>query len=516
MRSTTDLFNSLAVKSLRPLGYGLFMSFLRDFDADVTFFTIGVSSIGGRDIIKSTEADVVQEWDKYSYVDYTHRIIDIQTVKETTRPYSTTIGMADLILDNYDDYFTPGKGSEIDGYILPYRPIRLFMGFETEIIPMFVGLTDGMPIINEKDKTATFHCVDFLYSLKNRPLSQAVLYQDETTDTIIEGLFTLAGLTSVQLDLDTGLNTIPYAYFEKDMKLGDALDKLVEAEMGRLYMNELGVIIFKNRLNYDRDTQFWFNAYDNIFDTEIVKADEIINVVEVKGEVREAQPNQKYWELAEAVEIEAGGSVEVWANFDDPVTSVDTPAYITSATTSLFTVNTASDGSGTANATDVTLSDHDLFSRSYKMTFANSGAGTLYLTAIELYGVPVKKLSDIYVRVQNDDSVDDYDERVLTIDNEYIQNESTANSIANVILAQYFDYREIKKLDVKGTPALQVDDPVEVNIFDNIQDVQITKITNQISYPAVYKQLLEVKKQTLGNFFTIGVSSIGGEDIIAP
>lgn len=515
MQNVSDEFTTWSNADMRELNWQCRMSFGKEYDADITFFTIGQSLIGGNDILKG-EADVVQEWDKYAYTDYTDRIIDIEITRQVEKWGSVTMSTADVTMNNYDDYFTPGAGSAIDGDILPYRPIRLYLGFGDEAIPMFIGVTDKMPEINEKEKTVKFHCIDFMFSLMNRPLLEEEMYEDSTTNTILEGLFDNAGISGVQLDLDTGLNTVSFAYFEKGEKLGNAVKKLLEAEVGRMYMDEYGTIKFRTRNNYNDSVQKTFNSYDNIVSKEVKKEDEIINVVEVKGEVREAQANQKYWELQSSVEILAGESVDIWADFNDPVTSVDSPSYITSATTSLFAVNTSSDGSGSANATDVTLTSSSRFSKSYKMTFRNSGASTLYITTIELFCQPVKKVQDIYVREQDDTSVEAYDERVLTIENEFVQTEDDATALALVILGEYADFGSLDRLDVKGTPALQIDDVIRVNLFDNIQDFRIRKVVDQISFPAQYKQLIEVKKVPDYSYFTIGVSLIGGPDVIRP
>ena len=286
--------------------------------------------------------------------------------------------------------------------------------------------------------------------------------------------------------------------------------------MGKLYLSETGIITFKSRIGSIRSSVYDFDAYNNINDLETKKEDDLINVVEAKGKEVELQPNQKYWELSGAVKVPAGESVDIWADFDDPVTSCDTPIYITSATTSLFSVNTAEDGSGSPDSTNVTLASSSLFAKSYKMTFTNGGASDLYLIAIELYTTPIKTLSDIYVREQDDDSVAKYGEKIFSVDNDFIQNKTDALSLAAVILREYAEYRLSQRLDVKGTPALQVDDPVKINLFDVINNYKITKITDRMSLPAKYTQILEVKKQLSYTYFAIESSEIDGVDVISP
>ena len=516
MQEVSNLFKEQALSNFRPIGWGCSISFEKTFNENITFFTIGSSLIEGGDIIKGENSEVVQEWDKYDYTDYTNRVINISVTRQVTKFGSVTLSLADVVLNNYDDYFTPGKGSAIDGNILPYRPIRLYMGFGSEVIPVFIGLTTTMPRINEKDKTVSFTCIDFIESIQNRSLDESVLYQNQRTDQILESLLIAVGLTSLQLDFDTGLNTITYAYFPKGTTLGVAFTKLIEAEQGRLYMDEYGTIKFRTRDNYNDDIQYNFNAYDSIIENTINAEEEIVNVVEIKGKAREELDNQKYWESAEVITLLAGESVDIWADFDDPVTSVDDPEYITGKTTSLFSVNTASDGSGSDDAYSVKLSSTTRFAQSFKMTFKNNSGNTRYITNIQLFCQPVRVVQDIYIRETNETSVGKYDERVLTIENEFIQNESDAKSIAQIILGEYADFGQLGTLDVKGSPALQIDDAIRVNLFDNIELYRIRKIVDMISFPVRHRQIITVKKLPDYTYFEINTSVIAGPDVIRP
>lgn len=512
------------------------MSFRKEFVPEIDFFTIGVSTIGGTDIIKG-DGNVVQEWDKYVYDDYSDRVISVEWSRQEDFPYSVAMATADITMDNHDDFFTPDAGSDIENFILPSRPVRIHSGFSGENIPAFIGLTEKAPELDRKNKTVKFHCIDFLSSLYEKPLDEAVIYEDMRIDEILDNLLQLVGLTPTQYELDEAFNTVSFAYFNKGDKFGNIVKKLVQADLGSLFMSESGVITFRNRQNFDDTSVFTFNDTNtNEFITK--KDDDIINVVEVRSDVREVQPNQKIWESSQATLVNASSSVEIWADFSDPVTSVDDPVFILSATTSLFDANLESDGSGT-QYTNFTLVSTDLFSTSFKMTFQNTGASPAYITKIQLFGTPAKVVSKVYVREQNDDSVDKYGERVLPIENNYIQESSTATSLALIILGQNSEYGSVEELDVKGTPALQLGDQITsafpgdsttdyapygilMSITKPITDMNvvggdfaITKIENQLA-GGNYKQVLTVKPRTSFSYFTIGVSTIGGEDVIAP
>lgn len=508
MQPVTDQFQARAESSLRKPTQRVLMSFDKTFDDNIDFFTVGVSSVGSTDIIKG-EGDVVQEWDKYEYAEYTDRVISVEWSRDQQSPYSANLGIADITFNNTDDFFTPGSGSAIDDDVLPGRPVRIYAGFGNELVQVFVGVTEKMPEVDERAKTAKFHCVDFLQSLYNRPLEESVIYQGLRSDEVIGELFESVGLLPSQYDFDVAFTTIPFAYFTKGTKLGDAVNKLVQSDLGYLFLDENGILTYRNRQNFSDVSVFDFDR-TNTNEIKTVKDDGIVNVVEVKSKIREVQPNQKVWESTEAIYIPVSQSVEVWADFSDPVTGVDDPDYITSATTSLFSANLLETGDGTPYS-GISLTGTALFSDSFKMTFENTGGSDAYIRTIQLFGTPAKVTKELYIREQDDASVTAYDERVLTIENDYIQDESTAQSLALVTLGLYADFGGAKEADVKGSPALQLRDPITLEG----ESYNVNRQQNSIQEGS-YRQVLSVEKRTVLTYFTVAVSSVGGGDTIAP
>jgi hypothetical protein len=492
------------------------MSFLKTYAAGVTFFTIGDSLIGGTDIIKGTGA-VVQEWDKYDYEDYTNRVIGFEYTRELDKLLGGSIlAIADVSLNNHDDYFTPGSGSAISADVLPRRPIKLFAGFKDEQVPVFIGLTERMPDLDDKSKVAKFHCVDFMQEIFNTPLDTATLLENKRTDEVISTLLQAAGLTTSQFTLDTGFNVIAFSYFEKGAKLGDALRKLCQSELGSITMDEEGRIRFINRTNWNTNAQVWEFDKSKIIDLKTAKQDALVNVVEVKSNVREVLANQKFWELQAPIVVPANSTVEIWADFTDPVTGVDTPLYVTGATTSSYTTNLASDGSGATYDASISLSSIDVFANSAKMVFANSHATTpVYITSLELFATPAKVVKKIYVREEDATSVAKYGEITIAIENDFIQDESTATSIAKIILADNSSYGETLEITVKGVPQIQIGDVVQVTTDNINQTYYVSKVVGKM-VGARFIQTLTIVKKTFQSYFRVGISLIGGTDKIAP
>lgn len=522
MQSVSTDFTRRSKASIRPLSWRSLISFQKNFDDNVDFFTIGTSLIGGTDIIKG-DGSVVQEWDKYDYEDYTGRVLSIEYTRESEQPTSPmTLAIGTITLDNHDDYFNPlNANSPIYGYVKPQRPIKLFIGFRGEDIPVLVGVTQGLPKVDEKTKTVSFQVVDFLNSIINTPLDNEVMYVDQRTDEIISDLLETAGLLTSQFSLDTGSVVIPFAYFKKGSKLGDALREVVEAELGTLYMDETGVIRFENRTNWANKSQVWGLDKSNVLDITAPNDDKLINVVEVFSNAREVQANQKLWELSSPAEVPAGGSIEIFADFKDdygalPVTNVDDPVYVASATTSLYATNINSDNSGATHSGDITLDSTDQFSTTFKMTFSNSGTKPVYITQLELFATPAKVMSEIYVRKEDSTSIGLYDERpAFKIVNDYIQDEGSANSIAQIVLSDRAELDDQRVMTIKGIPQLQVGDVIRYTDEVTNETYFVNRI-NGILNTSGFKQTLNVTKRTINSYFRIGISLIGGTDMIAP
>lgn len=517
MQAVSQAFTNRTQAGVRKLNWRVLISFAKDYDAAADFFEIGVSSIGGNHPLKGT-GSAIQEWDKYTYDDYSDRVLSIEYNREAEMPTAPlTLATLDIVLDNHDDIFTPGNAnSPLDGFIKPRRPIRVHIGFGNLLVPVFVGLTDGIPEIDERSKTARFHAEDFLKLLLDQPLDEAVMYVNTLTSTIISGLLQSAGLGAIQFDLDTGSVVIPFAYFPKGTKLGQALHEIAEAELGNLSMDETGVIKFYSRTTWADNVETWAFDKSSVFELSSPTDDHIINVVEVISRNRQLQENQLIYQMGIPQVVPANGSLEIFADFMDedgdlPVTGVDDPEYIDLATTSLYKTNQFAAGDGPTLDSDISMDSVELFGTTAKVTFSNSGDTPIWITEMEIWGTPARVVGgETYVRVEDTASVgvhDGNEERVHTIKNDFIQGPIAANSIAQIIIGDRAEYDDRRTLLVRGVPQLQVGDVV--SYADEIVDETyfVTRVSGILNENG-FRQTLELSKRVITDYFRIGYDSI--------
>jgi hypothetical protein len=529
MQLVSDQFTNKTKGALRHLEWKCLISFAKDFNSGITFFTIGTSTIGGTDIIPGSNS-VIQEWEKYTYVDYSARVLSMEYTRESDPPVgSISLAYADVVLDNSDSIFTVSNtSSPLYGNIADSRPIRLYVGYkDTEKIQVLVGMTVGLPILDEKAKTARFHCIDFFRHLDNQLLNQSIMLTDVRTDQAIQAILTDVGLLTSQSVLDTGTVIIPFLYYPKGTKVGTAIREIAEAELGGIYMDENGVIRFENRTKWIHNSEVWQFDRTNVIDMTTPDASKVINSVEVKSKTRAVEANQKVYISSGAVIFTDGSNIlspstskDIFIDFTDtngslPVTTSATPvAGLT--TNSGYDSNTAADGSGTTMNPSVTITAVSLFATSVKYTFTNASSTTAaYINRLEVWATPAKVKNDIYVLVQDQNSIEAYEIQPHEINNNYIQDSSAANSIAQRIISDRAEIDDQRTITIKGVPQLQIGDIIRYSDNKTNQTYFITRINGILGNDG-FRQIIVATKRTIVDYFAIGVSSIGGTGQIAP
>ena len=530
MQSVSTEFTTRTNGSIRHLDWRLLASFLKEYDDNIDFFTIGVSTIGSTDIIKGT-GDVVQEWDKYDYEDFSARVKSIEYVREADPPLgAVTLGMADITLDNHDDLFTPSnQNGAFYNHLGNGRPIRLYLGFaDTEKIQVFVGLTEGQPVVDEKAKTVRFHCIDFLRKLQDTELNEEVILTNARTDEGISAVLQAGGLVTSQFSLDYGSVVIPFIYFPKGTKIGEALRLLTEAELGSTYMDENGVIRFENRTNWATKSQSWQFTPSNTIDITNPDVSRVKNLIEVFSNTRAVEDVQPVFFNGsnglkftdDTVSIGAGETKEAFINFQDE-TSTDLPVIniVTPSTgvrnTSNYSANEKADGTGNDLTGDISLDSVSKFATAMKLTFTNNGTKTAIIDRLEVWAEPARIQNRIYVIEKDSASITEYEEQPVKIENNYIQDEAAATSIARLIIADRAEPDDERTLTVKGVPQLQVGDFVRYVDRVGNNTYYVKRIGGILSTDGL-KQTVTIVKRTINQYFRIGISTIGGGDQIAP
>lgn len=528
MQSVADAFSVEEVDTVRKIAESAQFAWKKDYLATIRFFTIGVSSIGGNDIIAGTVA-AQTAWNKYKYTDESAYLLRLSYERELNMPLGgLTKAIADLQVDNTSGRFSPrytgGTSAIYTAVDKPGRPLNINAGFNyggiDNMIPQFVGLTAGSPRFNARNRTVDFKAFDFMDYIQNAYVDKTAMFTAQRSDVVLQTALTNLGFATSQFDLDTGINIIGFGLFETGQKWGDYVNKIVQAENGHIYQDELGVIKFENRQHWQ--SYPYFNVQRVITTAQVLEAvtpttDHIINVVEVKASPRDVLDSQLIWSATgyagSGVISLPIGNTEVWANYDDPIYQVESPFSIPLGPGfSTFQANTLADGTGTDVTDYVSLKSIDNFAQTSKLVFTNSYSLDVFLTVLDIYGRPARKTGDIYYKEKVDSSITAYGEQPLIIENDYIQTSSWARSFAGLVLQDYARPENLQDITIRAVPELQMGDLISWQG----KYWRIYGIRTQIDPGIGFVQELKLLQRTIVSYFQIGVSTIGGSDKIAP
>lgn len=513
MISVADAFSVEESDTTRSISSSLLVSWKKDFLSTSVIFTIGVSSIGGNDTINSN-AGVTSDWNKYAYEDESSNLLSLDWERTLTEPIGgVNKAQATAKLDNTSNRYTPdyngGSSAIFTAVYLPRRPFIINAGFNYDGIdnnvPQFVGVTTKAPVIDTRQKTIQLQGTDFINYLQNEYIDDASMFTSQRSDQVIEQLLINSGFSTSQYDLDYGINLIPFGEYKVGDRIGDIINKIVQAENGYFWQDEMGVLKFQNRQAWN---SFPYTDVQRVISTSQVisqttpDTEHIINVVEVKSKPRAKQPNQLVFKLSSSIEVAGSSTIEQFINYDDPMLSIDAPVFV---------ANLLSNGTGTVATSSITIKVNN-FARASKLIITNSNTKPVFITAMTIYGRPAKIYKDIYFREKRDASTTAFEERPYVIENDYISSDGWANSFANMVLNDYSQPQKITELMIRAIPELQLGDLISWQG----RYWRVWGIKSMLSVDNGFVQRLKLLQRDIIDYFRIGISTIGSTDQIAP
>lgn len=521
MQTVNAAFTAEEKDTVRKIVQNLQISWHKQSTLSNRTFTIGVSLIGGNDVV-GINPGAIGSPSNYKYFDETNYTQGLTWERGLNMPTGgLSMANAEIVLDNTSGRFTPkymGGKSELFTAILPRKPVIINLGLNVGIdytLPQFVGVISEQPEVSVRNKQVHIRVNDYNDYFQNRYLDQVVMFTSQRTDQVLTTLMNQSGMSTAQYDLDMGINTIPFGMFDVGTKFSDIIHQLVEAENGHFYQDEFGIFKFENR-------QHWSNAPYNavqkvIYTSQVIDAQapnqsHLINVVEINGGVYQKQPLQTVFSLplTSPIMIPGNSSIDQFFEFQDPILSLTMPTN--GGTDSYFIANTQPDASGTDMTGSLTFSSLGLFAKSVKLHIVNSSMSVVYLTQLVLAGRVAKRVSDLYYREQDDSSVTAYQEQVLGVNNEYIQNPTWAKTYAGMLLNDFSEVEKIQVITIRGMQELQLGDLTSwQGRYWRIFDIKTT-----VDPSAGFIQELTMIQRDIITYFRIGISTIGGGDRISP
>jgi hypothetical protein len=286
-------------------------------------------------------------------------------------------------------------------------------------------------------------CAAFL--LETPPILESVR-GDQVMQTIVglmpaqpHGLTLFAGSETYTLALD---NTR-----DEDVPVLREFQRLASSELGYIYCTRSGGLVYESRTtrraNQDEARATFADTMVGLDPAEVSATS--VNRVQltVHPRVIDAAATTVLWALVNPLEMQAGETktlVGPYRTESAPgiTTRVGGLDMVTPASTTDYTMNDASDGSGSDRTADLGVTAN-FGPNGVQWVLTNNHTGRAYVTKLQCRGKGVYDFRTVVVRKQNDDAIADDGVSALTFDMVYQEDPNVAQALAQDLLTAYGD-----------------------------------------------------------------------------
>jgi hypothetical protein len=347
MQSVTTNFTTQASGASSQISYGVMISFTKGVNSNVSFYTIGTSTIGGADMMLGANG-IPAFMDIFQYTDYSDLAISWTTTRNLGQfPYGAFGSQAEIQLDNTSRQFLPNVDPVIGNYITVGRPVKLSVGFQGETINLFSGY-GVQPKNSLGDRNFILPAYDAMDYLRNYHSTTTATQVNVYADQIIASLLQEVGFSSSQYILEQSLQQ-PIGYFSPyGLLVGDIIQALCEAEQGIFFFDENGLAHFWNRQHIANNLTSQWTFDESTLEVAEPQETPIINDVQITANPRAVQAKQQIWQMSSATSIPAPLSAIVFTNlvtnpnFETNLTGWTAVSSVLSQTTAQYYVGITS------------------------------------------------------------------------------------------------------------------------------------------------------------------------------
>jgi len=374
------------------------------------------------------------------------------------------VGQLSITVNNDSGNYSPSNsGGDYYGYLYPKRTIgiraydddynyQLFYGYVEEIIPH--------PHQSEQDAIIT--ATDGLDYLSRHDMATA-LYKDTKTGAIHDYILTDANWLRLAI-LNDGQDTVPF-WYGHDVKARFAQTEIDDSEQGFSYVDGFGYFNFEDR--YYRSSEEGQTSQATFTNTMLdmtysLNTKNVYNIIKATITPFELQSEAELWRLEETPSIDIGDTLVWWG---DSEYFVD--AWVTPASTTDYTANSASDGSGDDMTSDIAITTTK-FAKTIKLSIKNNGTVPVYITLLKARGTWYDDQTKVTRKAEDSTSQDDYQKRTLNIGGKYLDNTTQAEGLVEVALSKYKEPRGEIGMSIMGSDDTNLAQILSLEISDRI------------------------------------------------
>lgn len=413
---------------------------------------------------------------------------------------------------------------------LPNRPFKLQVEVGGESVNLFTGYTSrpDISIIGSTYKVEAYDAIAYLSTLTSSLPAQV----QKPLHEIIRELLLEAGFVEGQFELEPAIQFAIDFVAPRDRNVVNLLTELCESEQYLLFADGDGIIHGWNANHYEvtDDGADWRVNFDNAKEINWGSSS-VLNDVLIDAKPYKLMPVSKFFAMSDATEdylVPANGSKSIFVDFRDAENNAiyalnfEPPEYDTNLGSS-YRTNTKLDESGEDNHFAITLESYANFGDAARLTFANSSSTPTYITDISLVGETAQVREVVGLEAFDEESIANYglnpDENegeIYKIESAYIQNETFASQVAERVVRLYASPLVKVEAPIFFAPQLELGDQVLANI-GRFGERQMLIFGYELSGDANadYQQRLFLEARPVGRYFTLDVSVLDGDDVLA-
>jgi len=434
--------------------------------------------------VREVAAKLSVMWDGSNWTDETAYLItasgNLQATGDNTGPSAIGSSVADTLsftLNNTTGRFSQNRSdgalySDIStdgGYGRKAKfEVGVKVGGSFVYWQIFVGFLKA-PEEHSNPATVSYTCLGYMEKAGSKQVS-TVLYQDKRADEYITALYALLVPTPTGLITECGFNCYPFLWADGEDIQTEMVD-IAQADCGRVWFDQLGYLRYENYTHWLQHTSSVYTFTAARLSDLAPKTDweSFYNHVVVTWRPRAIAAYQEIWASSQVIEVQPGTTKTVWAKMTNPAYGISDPVAYTSGAgegTYDYKARTGSYVDQTANMT-VTIPAAGAANRYAQRVLVSlqntSAVHVLYVDYLRLRGYPVLSTEEQTAEAYDDTYYTQHGERVLSIENVYLQEQDAAQSLADALLYRYKYPRVTCTIDgVPGFPYLEIGDRVTI------------------------------------------------------
>lgn len=424
-----------------------------------------------------------------------------------------------VTLRNDDGRFDPyDTDSPLYPHVSPEHLVQVLVksGDSGSALAVFTGLLGDIQeagTVDDPQVRLTIH--DGWAFLQDADAYVALQESLTTDDAMSDVLSSISWPTAWGSSLETGADRIPYFWCEN--KAADVLNELAESEMGIIFLAADGKVKFHNR-HHTASAVATLDSTDIDKDVKLSQPWETKrNTIKVLVHPREAETLAVLWQLRDTPVIHAGTSLEIWAEFKDSAGNVCPAMDVVCETTTDWTMNTQSDGSGTDLTASCTVSLTP-YGKTARLVLANNSALDGY-PDMQVRGKAVATLDAVLIVKQTADKR----QRILEIDLDWQQSVNNGTAMA-AFLNDFLDTAQknpvIRLLAHADQFSMDIADYIDLSVsgkgIANV-DYRVGGIEGEWLDESGEDVLITLYLETIADisgYAIVGTATVGGSDIV--